>query len=180
MKEPRRFHELRSKYRRERDALVLKRLTQPGKQPTSERLLAEQRAAATVKRARAKLQAAISSANEPYSAVSDHGLGAIRWRYTAAFDAYHAIVAGHARQALAGDPISVDELLREQEAREALAVARRELFNAFGRGGGISPSRQKTSDHVYERNGAPILEAPKAARDDLMAALASSTAPDDR
>ena len=57
---------------------------------------------------------------------------ALAWRYKAAFDAYHALVATQAKRVLAGDPPpSMVELLRQQEARAALAAAKREL-EVFG------------------------------------------------
>jgi hypothetical protein len=130
MKEARRFDLLRSKHRRERAALMViaglnRRLTQAGKQLTDKQRMAEYLAAAAVKLARAELQAAIRWAGRP------EGIKAVGWRYKAAFDAYYAIVSAHARRTLINDPISSDEIEREQEALNALAVARRYLLDAF-------------------------------------------------
>jgi hypothetical protein len=145
MREPRRFATLRSSYQSERNAHMLiaganKRLLRAGKQPTHELLGAEHRAAEAAKLARARLHAAIAVADKPYSAASDWGFKATAWRYKAAFDAYHAIVAAQAQQALAGDPPTLADLLREQEAREALAEAKRNL-ELFGPGGRPSSPR---------------------------------------
>ena len=150
MSELRRFHALRLKYRSERNAHLLtarvnKQLTQAGKQPTNAQLAAEQRAADAVKLARAKLHAAIYEANEPYLPISDRGIQAIAWPYKAAFDAYHAIVAAHARQALAGDTTPIDDLIREKEARQALARAKRDLERLGPRARKL-PFSQKTGD----------------------------------
>jgi hypothetical protein len=150
MSELRRFHALRSKYRSARSAHLLtvsanKRLTQAGKQPTNEQLAAEQRAAEAVRHARAKLHAAIDQANGPYLPVSDRGIQAVALRYKAAFDAYHAIVAANARQALAGDPTSVYDLIRGEEARRALALAKRDL-ERLGSRASARPFSQKTGD----------------------------------
>jgi hypothetical protein len=139
---PRRFAALRSKYRREHDAFMFitgrnRRLTEAGKQPPYEELAGEHLAAAAVRLARAELQAAISWAGRP------EGLKAVGSQYKAAFDAYHAIVAARARQALAGDPTSIDELRREEEARAALALAKRALLDAFGPCDRSTPFRQK-------------------------------------
>jgi hypothetical protein len=129
MSELRRFHALRLKYRSERNAHLLtvsvnKRLTQAGKQPTNEQLAAELRAAEAVRVARVNLHAAIDQANGPYLPVSDRGIQAVAWRYKAAFDAYHAIVAAHAR----------------------LALAKRDL-DRFGPRARRLPFSQKTGDH---------------------------------
>ena len=142
MKEARRFDLLRSKHRRERAALMViagvnRRLTRAGQQLTDRQRMAEYLAAASVKLARAELQAAISWAGRP------EGLKAVGSQYKAAFEAYHAIVAAHAKQALAGDPTSIDELRREEEARAALALAKRALLDAFGPCGCSAPFRQK-------------------------------------
>jgi hypothetical protein len=151
MSELRRFHALRLKYRSDRNihlltASVNKQLTQAGKQPTNAQLAAEQRAAEAVKLARAKLHAAIYEANEPYLPISDRGIHAVAWRYKAAFDAYHAIVAAHARQALAGDATSIDDLIREEQARRALALAKRDLERLGPRARRL-PFTQKARDH---------------------------------
>ncbi len=104
---------------------VNRRLTRAGQQLTDRQRMAEYLAAASVKLARAELQAAIRWAGRP------EGIKAVGWRYQAAFDAYHAIVSAHARRTLINDPISIDELEREQDALNALAVARRYLLDAF-------------------------------------------------
>lgn len=145
MSEPRRFDALRSTYRREREAHALattlnKLLTQAGKQPTREQLVAENTGAAAVKLARARLHAAVATANTPYSVLSERGMKALAWRYKAAFDAYLAIVTVHARQALTDAPTSVAELMGEEQARKALAAAKRDL-ELFGSRGHIRATR---------------------------------------
>jgi hypothetical protein len=132
MREPRRFAALRANYRSQRDAHVLiaglnRGLARDGKQPTNAQRVAEQRAAEATKRARIKLHAAIRLADTPYSATGEGGLTALVSRYKAAFDAYHAIVTHRVKRALAGDPPCIDGLVREQEAREALATAKSNL-----------------------------------------------------
>jgi hypothetical protein len=56
----------------------------------------------------------------------------VRLRYNAAFDAHHELAAANAKRAIDGDPVSVDDLIRERRALEELAAARRELMAALG------------------------------------------------
>lgn len=56
---------------------------------------------------------------------------ALRLRYNAAFDAYHAISTANAKRSVTGESPPVDDLIRERRALEALAAARRELLAAL-------------------------------------------------
>ena len=55
---------------------------------------------------------------------------ALRLRYNAAFDAYHAISTENAKRAVTGQSPEVEDLIRERRALEALAAARRNLLAA--------------------------------------------------
>ena len=56
---------------------------------------------------------------------------ALRLRYNAAFDAYHAVSTENAKRSVTGDSPAVEDLIRERRALEALAAARRDLLAAL-------------------------------------------------